>query len=162
FVLRSVEFRAVRAIRGLTLDGGRVRRLVEAKLLAAREAKAGAAAQAFLHDWRTDDLARLELLHLRVHVVCHEIEDGADKRMGAVAHGERRVGRMPRGLRRRQAENEPAVPGVGEGEFEHLAEELAVVVRIRAVEEYVRSDDHSVASSATSARGGRRISSRFG
>src|SRR5262249_16486778 len=72
-----------------------------------------------------------------LQVVAHEIEAGLEKRLP----GRLAVRGMDRELRGRQAEDQPAMADIDRGEAQDVAEEGAVRLRIRAVEEDVGTCD---------------------
>ena len=107
-------------------------RLIDAERPTARQRKLREQTPALVLHRATGDLALLHLRNERLDIVAHEIE---------LVHVVL-VGRMHRNLRRRQSEDEPSVAHIDVRQLEHVAQESAVGIRVRAVDNRMRSDDH--------------------
>ena len=121
-------------------------RLIDPHLLAARKREARAAAPAFPCDRRAGHTACREPRDFGVHVVAHQIEDRPEHRASPVAHPEGSVDGMDGGFLGRKRENQPPAADVHGRKRERVAQKCAIGVRVGAVEEDVRADDHSAAT----------------
>ena len=92
-------------------------------------------------------MLRLQQVDRFAHVVAHQVDERAQKRLAAVLLRECPVAWMDGDLRGRQREDQPATANVNSLELQHVAKERAIRIRIGAVQQNVRAEDHRGISS---------------
>ncbi len=126
------------------LDCERVLGLIEADFAAAGQNDVGVNSPLFLANVRAGNILLFQRGDYFLEIVTHQVENTSEKMAAAVELPLLLdfLDRMNTEFGRRQAKNQPPAAAVNGAQFEHIAKESAIGLRMITVEEQVGADDH--------------------
>ena len=126
----------------------RMFRLIQSDLAAARKDNARHAHPSLFFYRRTSNVLRFKHRDRGIEVIAHQVQNSAEK-FTAFMFRIRRFRWMDRSFRRWQSEDEPSPAGVHRGKIHYVTKKRAVFIRMFAIQQDVRANDHGRNCSAT-------------